>query len=273
MSKALKTFTLSEEHIKLLRHMYVGWQQIEFGAPEINPNRPYGNSDALEDIAKILGHTSPNDIAEPHLSRERSVWLEELHHEMETVLQILLLHGNIRPGEYIKQRSYDSLSWEEASSKEVMHADPNHGKTFEEEPWISLDVWVPFDHAVVWVRHGGRGSEWQKVIARYDAKNVEFISASGQDGGTVTQWKRIQGEFYIEPMTSHKQGGYTLLPHEKWNTAPTTEAKLIKLRCAACGRVAYDVKYQIDPYIQDIGGREEWRNLCPSCLKDLQDDI
>lgn len=40
---------------KLLRHSIVGWQDAETGAPGINPKRPYGNSDVVRDIRKILG--------------------------------------------------------------------------------------------------------------------------------------------------------------------------------------------------------------------------
>ena len=50
---------LTEEHIKLLRNMYVGWGYCEFGAPEIDPKRPYGNSHVIGDIHTIL--TGVND--------------------------------------------------------------------------------------------------------------------------------------------------------------------------------------------------------------------
>ena len=46
---------MKEEHLKLLKEMYVGWNECEFGAPEIDPKRPYGDSDVYEDMNKILG--------------------------------------------------------------------------------------------------------------------------------------------------------------------------------------------------------------------------
>jgi len=49
-----KQFELKQEHLTLLKKANVGWQDCEFGAPEINPKRPYGNSGVLEDMFEIL---------------------------------------------------------------------------------------------------------------------------------------------------------------------------------------------------------------------------
>ena len=58
-------FTVTEEHLKLLRRAYVGWDPCEFGAPAIDCKRPYGNSDVISDIGEILGyervHWDPDD--------------------------------------------------------------------------------------------------------------------------------------------------------------------------------------------------------------------
>jgi len=40
---------------KLLKNFQVRWNDCEFGAPEINPKRPYGNSDVEQDMLEILG--------------------------------------------------------------------------------------------------------------------------------------------------------------------------------------------------------------------------
>ena len=53
----MKAFEIKEEHLKLLQRMYVGWDHCEFGAPEIDPKRPYGNSSVYQDMIKILGLT------------------------------------------------------------------------------------------------------------------------------------------------------------------------------------------------------------------------
>ena len=46
---------MTEDHLKLLRRVYVAWDFGEgYGAPGINPKKPYGNSSVERDIAEIL---------------------------------------------------------------------------------------------------------------------------------------------------------------------------------------------------------------------------
>ena len=47
-------FEVTENHLKLLRMMYVEWNDGEFGAPTISCKRPFGNSDVIQDVAEIL---------------------------------------------------------------------------------------------------------------------------------------------------------------------------------------------------------------------------
>lgn len=53
---AVAEFTVTQEHLKLLRHAWVDcWNEGEgYGAPSINPKKPYGSSDVEDDIARIL---------------------------------------------------------------------------------------------------------------------------------------------------------------------------------------------------------------------------
>jgi len=48
-------FEIEPEHLKLIQRFYVGWNYCEFGAPEIDSKRPYGNSNVHRDMIKILG--------------------------------------------------------------------------------------------------------------------------------------------------------------------------------------------------------------------------
>jgi len=97
-------FTLTEEHIKLLSRAYVSWQDCEFGAPEINPKRPYGNSNVIRDIAEILGveqKTCPHcGETLDELDEQR---FENLHKETETALQIILSTKSFVPGKYVQE--------------------------------------------------------------------------------------------------------------------------------------------------------------------------
>ncbi len=48
------TFTVTADHLKLLRAAYVDWDACEFGAPAIDSKRPYGNGGVVRDIANIV---------------------------------------------------------------------------------------------------------------------------------------------------------------------------------------------------------------------------
>jgi hypothetical protein len=58
-----RRFALTREHLKLARRMYIEWDNCEYGAPAINPKRPYGNSASLwtpgvsDLVAESLGVT------------------------------------------------------------------------------------------------------------------------------------------------------------------------------------------------------------------------
>jgi hypothetical protein len=90
-------FTVTEDHLKLLRRAYAGWDDCEFGAPAIDCKRPYGNSDVIGDIAEILG-VETND--EGDVSPDENARLIRLHGETATVLQIALATGEFRAGRY-----------------------------------------------------------------------------------------------------------------------------------------------------------------------------
>jgi hypothetical protein len=99
-------FTLTEEHIKLLSNACISWDDCEFGAPSIDPKRPYGNSDVIGDIAEILGLKDKKNVC-PHcgesldtLDEER---LHKLHKETQIALQIILYTKSFVLGRYVKK--------------------------------------------------------------------------------------------------------------------------------------------------------------------------
>ena len=107
------TFEVKEEHLKLLRNMSVEWNNGEFGAPEIDPKRPYGNGGVLQDIAEMLGlkrfkgNLSKIElfgkeyfVVEDEMEEELEEVLEKLHRETEIVLQIVLNTGQFKAGKY-----------------------------------------------------------------------------------------------------------------------------------------------------------------------------
>lgn len=109
----MKTFTLTGEHIKLLKASYITWYDFEFGAPGIDCKRPYGNSSVEADIAGILGWPVLYDAHEERhaLTEEQEDRARELHRELQTALQVVLATSSFRPGDYRMTKSYNKTSW------------------------------------------------------------------------------------------------------------------------------------------------------------------
>ncbi len=122
-------FEIIEEHFKLLKEMYVDWNDCEFGAPAINPKRPYGNSSGVDDVAEILGIKKTKDNVENYDKEEASEyankkeyieyleWNQEtynylmrIHKEMRIVLQIVLKTQSFKLGKY-RREDYYGIDW------------------------------------------------------------------------------------------------------------------------------------------------------------------
>jgi len=103
-------FTLTAEHIKLLRRAEVGWQDCETGAPEIDPKRPYGNSSIALDVIAILGWSVPDD---EDTARYREVCERalRLHGQTAVALEIVLRTGSFQPGIYTRASPYARKWW------------------------------------------------------------------------------------------------------------------------------------------------------------------
>ena len=109
-----KTFTVKEEHIKLLKNLCFSYDDyMEFGAPAVDPKRPYGNGDVYGDIGEILGWEKEELESEYYdeytYSDEQRKVMDKLHREMEVVLQILVKNLSIELGEY--EASKYGINW------------------------------------------------------------------------------------------------------------------------------------------------------------------
>lgn len=90
-----KIFEVTEDHLKLLKHSHIIWRASEYGAPAIDPKRPYGNTSVESDIAEILEWGKYDN--------ERA---EKIHRQLETVLQIVLVTQTFQPGLYNLRNEY-----------------------------------------------------------------------------------------------------------------------------------------------------------------------
>lgn len=101
-------FTLTENHIKLVRSFYIDFDTRAYdGAPCVNIKRPYGNSDVMRDVYEILYGTLDDEVVDDNTIKH----LKQLHEETATALQIILCTGSFQPGTYALECKYDSLSW------------------------------------------------------------------------------------------------------------------------------------------------------------------
>lgn len=85
--------------------MNVRWGTVEFGAPEVDGKRPYGNSDVPDDIREIVG-----------MQDAKYEWCVRVHREMEAVLQVHLSSLGISPGDQLVYKGYQ---WKKLSEIEV----------------------------------------------------------------------------------------------------------------------------------------------------------
>lgn len=101
MNERVKRFEVKEEHLKLLREANVWWWDCEFGAPCIDPKRPYGNSSVTKDIADILGEKLIEDeYGEKIVAKEQGERFRKLHRQLEPVMEIMLHLAKLDPGWY-----------------------------------------------------------------------------------------------------------------------------------------------------------------------------
>ncbi len=115
----IKRFTVTGEHLRLLRRACISWDDAEFGAPGINPKRPYGNSNVFADIAEILGVPDSEWMDACEEPTPDAEWrFLRLHVETAIALQIGLATGEFRPGQYVRGNEWDS-TWKRDEAQNV----------------------------------------------------------------------------------------------------------------------------------------------------------
>src|SRR5690349_8840636 len=99
-------FTVTEDHLKLLRHAYVSWHDSEYGSPSIDCKRPYGESYVERSMAEILGVPESEWLDDEEGPRPGVEDLcAQLHAETAIALQIVLATGEFRTGRYTRPES------------------------------------------------------------------------------------------------------------------------------------------------------------------------
>lgn len=98
-----KYFTVTEDHLKLFRRLCFRYEDdVEFGAPAVDPKRPYGTGDVYVDIAEILDITPAEKDRwdDGYFSGEQRDSMLRLHKELVVVLEIAVRNNGVEVGDY-----------------------------------------------------------------------------------------------------------------------------------------------------------------------------
>jgi len=95
-------FTLTSDHVRLLRQLRVVWVSVEAGAPVVDIEMPFGSKEIHRDVARILGHPGVFPAPPSGTPRGRAGQMEvaELPAGLLEAVEILLDAGKLRPGSY-----------------------------------------------------------------------------------------------------------------------------------------------------------------------------
>jgi len=133
--KKLTEFEIKDEHLKLLKEMNIRWDDCEFGAPAVDSKRPYGNSNGVDDVARVIGYKKTKDTIEfdeeyakdfvdINEYLEDSDWTQKaydylynIHKDMEIVLQIVLSSLSFKKGIYIRDSEYSKWRFKNMQNK------------------------------------------------------------------------------------------------------------------------------------------------------------
>lgn len=104
---AYKKLILTDDHLTLLQNMNIDWDDCEYGAPCVNPKRPYGNGDVESDVCENLGWVKEGDDGHSpcwsSVQRNKAYWI---HREMLSALQICLQLMTLETGVYESATGY-----------------------------------------------------------------------------------------------------------------------------------------------------------------------
>ena len=102
-------FTITEDHLKVLRCIYV---ERDASHPRIPRDRPFGNSNVRVDVLEAIGEKPIIDMdGEEKYTEAQGKLAEKIAKEANTALQICLCTGRFRLGDYVMGSEYNDLSW------------------------------------------------------------------------------------------------------------------------------------------------------------------
>ena len=108
-----KFIIITQEHLKLVKMLWFSWDKCEFGSPEVDCKRPFGNSDVFNDIFKILDvkpEQFNSDYGEYEYSEKQKQYVYRLYCQLKDVLEICCRNLEFKCGQFKREEIY--LDWE-----------------------------------------------------------------------------------------------------------------------------------------------------------------
>ena len=119
MDKKIETFTITEEHLKLLSRLELKWNYDNLEAPGFDSKKPYGSNNLYRKMTKILDwkvEAIVNNESFDYFSDDDELpkalkdKLYNLHRELETAIEICIRRLSFETGTY-RTEEYSS-DWE-----------------------------------------------------------------------------------------------------------------------------------------------------------------
>lgn len=143
----MPNFTLTEDHIKLLRRAAIEWDGDDAyqGHFAQHSKRPYGNSGVLGDV---------RDILDRDLTDEES---QNIHEETATALEVVLTAGEFRPGTYVcdwPRRNWRLVAEDAPSGEDLPHELAMRLRAWTDSEFTEYPLWA------IGEMHEGIGFVW-----------------------------------------------------------------------------------------------------------------
>lgn len=102
----METFILKEEHLTLLSAGFFEFDgSCEFGSVGLDCKRPFGNSDVIGDMAKILGYKQNEDGKVPEKQEDEMI---RLYQELGTAMNVIFSTKSFKLGKYKCKDKYSN---------------------------------------------------------------------------------------------------------------------------------------------------------------------
>ena len=100
---SVERLRVTEEHLLILKNLKIAWQYRGLGGPGVDIERPFGSSNVVDDLARILSLENQDEDMEAYLS--------DLYTDMTQCLQILIQCLGIEEGIYQREKKESCSDW------------------------------------------------------------------------------------------------------------------------------------------------------------------